>query len=136
MVGVASLPVTDLSWWVAQRDRHRMWRAMAAADRAVAAAVAANAPIGDLAAMNRRLQQTAEAVDATLRVSAGSPAGLRAVRRQVTELVAAAEQVHSAALDALTAAAQPATSGLSGAVRDEVAAVRHGLTTLSAGLRR
>jgi hypothetical protein len=136
MAGVASLPLTELSWWVVQRDRHRMWRAVTAAERSVAAAVAANAPIGDLAALTRRIRKTAESVDATLRACGPSVSAVRPLRQQVTELVAAAEQVRAAALEALTAVSRPATAGLTDAVLVEVAALRHGLTTMSAASRR
>lgn len=135
MAGVASLPLTELSWWVVQRDRHRMWRAVTAADRAVATAVAAKAPIGDLPALTRQLRQTAESVDATLRACGPSVSAVRPLREQVTELVVAAEHVRAAALEALTAVSQPATAGLTDAVRVEVAALRHGLTTMSTGPR-
>jgi hypothetical protein len=136
MVGFASLPVTDVSWWAVQRDRHRMWRAVTTAERAVSGAVAADAPIGDLPALSRRLRRTAESVDATLCASGGSPGGTRQARQQVTEVILAAKQLHGAAVEALTSIAQPATSGLTDAVLVEVAALRHGLATVSTGVRR
>src|SRR3954449_2118282 len=133
--GVAALPVADMSWWATQRDRHRMWRAVTAADRPVATAVAADAPVGDLAVLTRRLRKTAASVDAAMRASGRSTALPDAVRRQVVDVVRAADDVRDAAVEALAAVAQPATSALTDAVRTEVAALRHGLATIPAGRR-
>src|SRR4051812_15373517 len=134
--GVAALPVADVSWWATQRDRHRMWRAVTAADRAVATAVAADAPVGDLAALTRRVRKTAASVDAALRAGGRTAPMPEPVRRQLADVVRAADDVRDAAVEALAAVAQPATSALSDAVRIEVAALRHGLATIPAGLRR
>jgi hypothetical protein len=132
VVGMAALSVTDRAWWVVQRDRHRMWRAVTSAERAVATAVAENAPIGDLAALTRHLLSTAGSVDAALRACEHSSVGLRPLREQVSAVVGAANQIHAAALEALTAIAVPVTSRLTDAVRVEVAAVRHGITVSAA----
>src|SRR5436309_14636672 len=43
---VASSPVTDRHWWTTQHERHRMWRAVSAAERAVRAARSADVPTG------------------------------------------------------------------------------------------
>lgn len=132
VVSVAALSVTERAWWVVQRDRHRMWRAVTGAERAVAAAVAENAPIGDLPALTRHLLRSAGSVDAALRSCERSSAGLGPLREQVTEVVGAARQIQSAAIEALTAIAVPVTTGLADAVRVEVAAVRHGLSVSAA----
>jgi hypothetical protein len=132
VVSVAALSVTDRAWWVVQRDRHRMWRAVTAAERAVAAAVTEDAPIGDLPALTRHLLRTAGSVDAALRACERSSDGLRPLRQQVTEVVNAAREIQAGAVEALTAIAVPATTGLTDAVRTEVAAVRHGLTVSAA----
>jgi hypothetical protein len=128
-VRFAAARATDVSWWVVQRERHRLWRSVTAADRAVSSAVDADAPVGDLPALVRRLRRGAGTVDAALR-ACGSTADVAAQRAQVTEMVDAADQVRRAALDSLTAVAQPAVSGLADAVRIELAAVRHGLAAM------
>src|SRR3954454_14153851 len=45
---VASSPVADRHWWTTQHERHRMWRAVSGAERAVRAPQTAGAPTGDL----------------------------------------------------------------------------------------
>jgi hypothetical protein len=117
---VASLPVADAGWWLGQRDRHRMWRAVSAAERAVAAARSADAPIGDLVVLTRRLRSSARATDALVR------AGGRSAGRDVTEVVATAREIQRAAAESLLVVARPAATGLADAVRIEVAALRHG----------
>src|SRR5206468_10358075 len=59
---IASAPVTDRHWWAVQHERHRMWRAVTGAERAVRAARAAEAPTGDLAALARQLHSAARSV--------------------------------------------------------------------------
>src|SRR4051794_33613996 len=63
---VAASPVTDRHWWATQHERHRMWRAVSGAERAVRAARAAEAPTGDLRGLARQLRTTARSVDAAL----------------------------------------------------------------------
>src|SRR3954452_14546962 len=65
------LPTVRFSCLQAYGDRHRMWRAVSAAERAVAAAVAADAASGDLPSLVRRLRRTAQNVDRLL-TAAGS----------------------------------------------------------------
>jgi hypothetical protein len=123
---VASAPVADRHWWVTQHERHRMWRAVSGAERAVRAARSADAPTGDLHSLVRQLRTAARSVDAALRT--GSTAG--PARVQAAEVVAAARDIHQAAADALVAVARPETTGLAAAVELEVAALRHGLATV------
>jgi len=120
---VASSPVADRHWWTTQHERHRMWRAVSGAERAVRAARTAGAPTGDLRTVVRQLRTAARSVDAALRT--GSTAG--PARAQAAEIVAAAREIHQAAADALITVARPETSGLAAAVEIEVAALRHGL---------
>src|SRR4051794_17020420 len=56
------LPAVNFSWLQAYGDRHRMWRAVSSAERAVASAVAADAASGDLPSLVRRLRRTAGSV--------------------------------------------------------------------------
>src|SRR3954466_11805946 len=67
------LPAVNFSWLQGYGDRHRMWRAVSAAERAVSAAVAADAASGDLPSLVRRLRRTAQSVDRLL-AAAGSGA--------------------------------------------------------------
>jgi len=120
---VASSPVADRHWWVTQHERHRMWRAVSGAERAVRAAQSADAPTGDLRSVVRQLRTAARSVDAALRT--GATAG--PARAQAAEIVAAARAIHQAAADALLAVARPETTGLAATVELEVAALRHGL---------
>src|SRR3954451_17434372 len=119
---VASSPVADRHWWTTQHERHRMWRAVSGAERAVRAARSAGAPTGDLRTVVRQLRTAARSVDAALRTDSTGPA-----RAQAAEIVAAARAIHQAAADALITVARPETSGLAAAVELEVAALRHGL---------
>ena len=120
---VSSSPVADRHWWVTQHERHRMWRAVSGAERAVRAARSADAPTGDLVGVTYQLRTAARSVDAALRT--GSAAG--PARAQAAEVVAAAREIHQAAADALVAVAAPETSGIAASVELEVAALRHGL---------
>jgi len=130
-VGVArwasSAPMTDLSWWQAQRDRHRLWRAVSAAERAVAAADAAQAPVGDLPALARRLRRTAAGVDALLSASSASSTQSGRVGAELRQLLATAEAIRDAAVDSLLGVAEPNRASLADSVRTEVSALRHGL---------
>src|SRR3954447_24629651 len=64
---VASSPVAARHWWTTQHERHRMWRAVSGAERAVRAARSAGAPTGDLRTVVRQLRTAARSVDAALR---------------------------------------------------------------------
>ena len=120
---VASLPVTDVDWWLRQRDRHRMWRSVAAAERAVQAARRADAPLGDLVVLSRQLRSTARTVDALASAGGRRPQS----RQRVDEVVAAAASIQAAATDSLLAVSAPETTGIAAAVELEIAALRHGL---------
>ena len=120
---VASAPIADRHWWTTQHERHRMWRAVSGAERAVRAARSADAPTGDLRSVVRQLRTAARSVDAALRT--GSTAG--PARAQAAEIVAAAREIHQAAAEALISVARPETAGITAAVELEVAALRHGL---------
>lgn len=120
---VATSPVTDRHWWIAQQQRHSMWRAVGGAERAVRAARSAGAPTGDLRPLVQQLRSAARSVDAALR--AGERTG--AARAEAADVVRAAREIHQVAHDALLAVARPETAGISAAVEIEVAALRHGL---------
>jgi hypothetical protein len=112
-------PVSDPRWWLTQRDRHRMWRAVSSAEKAVQAAVSADAPVGDLPFLVRRLDKAARSVDAVVRAGGD--------RAEVQETVRTAEDIRAAAVEALTSVARPETTSIAADVRLEIAALRHGL---------
>lgn len=125
VAAVAAAPVSHPGWWLVQRDRHRLWRAVTAAERAVGTAAASGVPVGDLPALTRRLRRRAESADDVLRASGGTPPSN--ARAAVTELVQLADQVRAAATDALLTVSQDRGSGLAEAIAVEVTALRHGL---------
>src|SRR4051794_38565521 len=49
-------PAAARHWWTSQHERHRMWRAVSGAERAVRAARSAGAPTGDLRTVVRQLR--------------------------------------------------------------------------------
>lgn len=124
--GFGLLPMVGLSVWQAYGDRHRMWRAVSSAERAVAAAVAADAAAGDLPSLVRRLRRTAETVDRLL-TAAGSGKS-RPVADEMRRVMEMSATIRTAATDALLTVTAPATSSLADAVATEVSALRHGLS--------
>ena len=112
--------VTDVRWWSNQRDRRRLWRSIAAADRAVTAARSAGVPTGDLPSVVRQLRRAATALDAGLSAPRRSPELIR----QADALVAAADDVARATADAIAADTAPVIARVVAAVRLELAAMR------------
>ena len=112
--------VTDVRWWSNQRDRRRLWRAVAAADRAVSAARSAGVPTGDLPSVVRQLRRAASALDAGLSARQHSPE----LTRQAQALIAAADDVARATADAVAADTAPVIERVVAAVRLELAALR------------
>ena len=123
---VAAATVASPAWWASQRDRQRMWRAVSAAQHAVAVARESGAPVGDLPALCRQLSAAAGGVDAVLRASAGD----RAWRRD-----AAADQVERAALDVQRAAVESLTMVTAADTTPLLNAVRREVLALAAGVR-
>jgi hypothetical protein len=123
----ASATVGSPGWWVAQRDRHRMWRAVSAADHAVGVAKRAGAPVGELPTIARELATAARGVDAVLRASARSHSLMSEARNQGARIEAAAADVHRATLESLSMLATGATDHVISAARVEVHALAAGL---------
>jgi hypothetical protein len=126
-----SVPLPDRRWLAAARERRRLWRAVAAAEHAVAVARQAGAPTGDLDGLCRRLRQAAGDADRCLSVSrrpaepgAGHGAGAMA---EVSDLVAAAGVIQDAAASAVASMARPASASLAEDVRREAAALAAGI---------
>src|SRR5690349_665562 len=51
-------------WWTVQNRRHRMWRAVSSAEHAVGIARRADAAVGDLPSLSKRLNEAASGLDA------------------------------------------------------------------------
>ncbi|HET6908110.1 MAG TPA: hypothetical protein VFH54_02135 [Mycobacteriales bacterium] len=114
------------SWWLVQRDRHAMWRDVAAARRAVAVATRAEAPVGDLPLLTRQLRDAAAGVDAQLRASSGELRVAREVEMDRVRIQKAAADIRASALASLGATrvdVQPVVSAIS----VEVAALAAGV---------
>jgi hypothetical protein len=135
-----SVPLPDLGWLAAARERRRLWRAVTAAEHAVAVARRAGAPTGDLQSLCWRLRQGAGDADRCLAVArrpaapgAGHCAGAIA---EVGDLVTAAGLIQDAAASAAASMARPAVEGLAEDARREAAALAAGIAAAAAGQER
>jgi hypothetical protein len=127
-----SLPVPDRRWREGGRARRELWRAVGAAEHAVAAARHGGAPTGDLPALCRRLRQAAGTADRRLAIGqrpAVPGAGPEAAVSEVSGLVSAAGQIQAAASAALASLSAPAAHQLAGDVRIEAEALAAGLAS-------
>jgi hypothetical protein len=123
----ASATLGSPGWWVAQRDRHRMWRDVSAAEHAVGVAKRAGAPVGDLPTLASELATAARGVDAVLRASARSRSMMSEARNERARIEAAAADLHRATLESLRMMAEGATDHVVSAARVEVHALAAGL---------
>jgi hypothetical protein len=103
-----------------------MWRAVTSAEHAVGVARAADAPVGDLPALARRLRSAAGGVDAVLRAGAQGSSLRGEDRAACDQVVKAAADIQRAALSSLRLAQTDAEPLLS-AVQIEVAALAAGV---------
>ena len=129
-----SRPLPDRRWVAAARARRRLWRAVAAAERAVARARQANAPTGDLDGLCRRLRQAATDTDRALAMAgrATPPGGqLEPVSSEVAELVVAAGIIQDVAASAVSSVSWPAAASLAADVRREAVALSAGLASMA-----
>jgi hypothetical protein len=127
-----SLPVPDRRWREGGRARRELWRAVGAAEHAVAAARRGGAPTGDLPALCRRLRQAAGTADRRLAIGqrpAVPGAGPEPAISEVSGLVSAAGQIQAAASAALASVSAPAAHQLAGDVRIEAEALAAGLAS-------
>jgi len=127
-----SLPVPDRRWREGGRARRELWRAVGAAELAVAAARRGGAPTGDLDGLCRRLRQAAGSADRRLAIGqrpAVAGAGLDPAVSEVSGLLSAAEQIQAAASAALASVSRPAARQLADDVRIEVTALAAGLAS-------
>ncbi len=82
-----SLPLPDGRWREGSRARRELWRAVGAAEHAVAAARRGGAPTGDLDGLCRRLRRAAGGADRSLAIGQRSTvagAGLEPAARSAT----------------------------------------------------
>ena len=127
-----SLPVPSHHWVAAVRARRRLWRAVAAAEHAVAQARKAGAPTADLDSLCRRLRRTAADADRAVALAGrATAADARSdhASAQAAELVVAAELIQDAAASSAASMTRPAVAGLTEDVRQEVTALSAGLAS-------
>jgi hypothetical protein len=129
-----SRPLPDHRWIAAVTARRRLWRAVGAAEHAVAQARKAGAPTGDLDGLCRRLRHAAADADRSLAMAgrATAPAGQRGpAPSEVTDLLAAAGMIQDIAAYVVASVSQPAARGLGGDVRREAEALSAGIASAS-----
>lgn len=124
----------DAFSWPTVAPRRRLWRAVRAAEQAVAHATAIGAPVGDLPSLCRRLRSAALGVDRAV-CAAGAAGGVRRplppdVARELDDVVAAAHGIHGNAVSAITQATRSSTSALVTDVRNETQALEAGRQVL------
>lgn len=108
--------------WSPARARREIWRALAAAERAVDHAESAGAPLGDLVALARRLRLAADEMDRLLAHGAFTPV----VRDELDHLLAAADDVRQAAVGAAAEMAAPGVRQLADDAELELRAMAAG----------
>lgn len=123
----------DAFSWPTIAPRRRLWRAVRAAEEAVAHATAIGAPVGDLPSLCRRLRSAAVGVDRAV-CAAGASGGVRRplppdVARELEDVVAAARGIHGNAVAAITETTRPSTSALVMDVHNETQALAAGLAS-------
>jgi hypothetical protein len=124
---VALATLGSPGWWAVQHRRHRMWRAVSAAEHAVEVARRSGAPVGDLPVLSRQLGSAARGVDSVLRASARLGALREDDRTDSRRIEAAAASIHDAALSSLRSVSRRETEPVVSAVQVEVAALAAGV---------
>jgi hypothetical protein len=127
-----SQPVPDRGWLAVTRQRRTLWRAVSAAEHAIATAQQAGAPTGDLDPLCRRLRCTAQDADRSLSVAhAAVSCGRKAGQAQpdLDDLLTAAGLIQDAAASAVASLSQPAARDLADDARREAEALAAGLTS-------
>jgi hypothetical protein len=124
-----SRPVPNRHWVAATLARRRLWRAVTAAEHAVAQARKTGAPTGDLNSLCQRLRQTAAGTDRSLAIAGRAiPPGAPPARvsSQAADLVAAAGRIQDAAASSAASVSQSKVASLADDVRQEVIALSAG----------
>ncbi|MDR3034995.1 MAG: hypothetical protein LBV78_18155 [Kitasatospora sp.] len=127
-----SLPSPSRHWVAAVRTRRRLWRAVTAAEHAVAQARKAGAPTGDLDSLCRRLRQAAADADRSVAVAGratGVSTGSDHASSQAADLIVAAGLIQDAAASSAASMMRPAVASLTEDVRQEVTALSAGLAS-------
>ena len=124
---VAAATIGSPGWWAAQNRRHRMWKAVSSAERAIAVARRADVAVGDLPALTARLSAAARGLDSVLRAGARSGLLREEDRSECDRIEAAASEIHAAAMSSLRSASRTETDPVVSAVRIEVAALAAGV---------
>ena len=130
-----SRPLPDRRWVAAGRARRQLWRAVSAAEDAVARAHEGGAPVGDLDGLCGRLRMAAADADRSLSIAGRATAAgcqLESASSQVGGLVSAAGQIQGAAAAALASMSRPVVSGLADDVSREVVALSAGMASAAA----
>ena len=125
-----SLAVATLGsprWWAVQNRRHRMWRAVSAAEQAVRVAHRSDVAVGELPLLASQLRSAAEGVDAVLRAGVVSGSLRPEDRADCERIETTAAEIHGAALSSLRSACLADAEPLMSAVRIEVAALAAGV---------
>jgi hypothetical protein len=131
-----SVPFPDRRWLAVARERRRLWRAVGAAEHAVAVARQAGAPTGDLDGLCRRLRQAAADADRCLSVSRRPAEPGAGAIAEASDLVAAAGVIQDAAASAVASMARPASAGLAEDARREAVALAAGIAAAAGAGRR
>lgn len=127
---VLTRPAPDRRWVATTARRRQLLRAVADAERAVAVADAAGAPIGDLRSLTRRLRSSADSLDASMSIDrrhAPGPQEPAGWSEQVDELLQAAAHIRTAAVRALSATTDHHRTGLAADAERELVAVSAGV---------
>ncbi len=121
-------PMPDRRWRTLHRARRELLRAATGAEHAVREARDAEASIGDLDGLTRRLRHSALDVDRSLRIAqhSGSSEPVDELLRHATELSRAARGIQRAAAESLAELHRHTTDELVGHVRLEQRAMDRG----------
>jgi len=114
------------------RQRRTLWRAVSAAEHAIATAQQTGAPTGDLDTLCRRLRRAAQDADRSLSVAHGAASyGREAGQSQsdIDDLLTAAGLIQDAAASAVASLSQPAARLVADDARREAEALAAGLTS-------
>ncbi len=126
-VRVARARRTPVDGWAPARARRELWRAVSAADHALAHARSVDAPVGDLPSLARRLHAGAGDLDGLLAHGSPAPSLSPPVAAQLSHLLAAADDIRLAAVDAAGEMSAPALAALATDARTELQALAAGL---------
>jgi len=127
-----SQPVPDRRKLAVTRQRRTLWRAVSAAEHAIATLQQAGAPTGDLETLCRRLRRAAQDADRCLSVAhAAASCGREAGQAPagIEDLLTAAGLIRGAAASDVASLAQPAARHLADDARWEAEALAAGLTS-------